>query len=74
MEYQAKLNESTHPFYIVFQVLKVFLNFVYSAVTRYFSSYCFTSVFTSVDVIFHNFLEHHSTLSETRFFHEYACY
>ena len=47
-------------------------NFFYNTVTRSFSSYCFTSMFTSVDAIGHNFLGLYSTLSETRFFHEYS--
>ena len=42
--------------------------FFYNTVARSFSSYCFTSVFRSADVIFHNFLELHSVPSETRFF------
>ena len=71
-EYQAKLNESVHPFYIVFQVLKVATShkFIYNTVTRSFSSYCFTSIFTSADVIFRNISELHSTLSEARLSHE----
>ena len=44
--------------------------FFYNTATRSFSSYCFTSIFTSADVIFHNILEFHSTLSERRFFHK----
>ena len=32
------------------------------------NSYCFASVSISADVIFHNFLEFHSTLSEKGFF------
>ena len=48
--------------------------FFYNTVTSSFSSYCFTSVFTSADVIFYNFLELHSTLSEIRFFHECSFY
>ena len=58
----------THSFYIVFQVLKVFSYFFYNTVTRSSNSYCFASVSISADVIFHNFLEFHSTLSEKGFF------
>ena len=47
--------------------------FFHNEVTRYFSSYCFTSIFTSADLIFHNFLElfiqHYL---KQRFFHECA--
>ena len=65
MEYQAELNETTHRFYSVFQVLKVLpLVCFYNTVIRFFSSYCFTSA----DAIFHNFLEMQLTLSETIFF------
>ena len=42
----------------------------YNTVTSSFSFYCFTSVFIPADAIFYNFLELHSTLSETIFFHE----
>ena len=63
MEYQAKLNESTHHFYIVFQAFKVLLNVFYNTVIRFFSSYCFKLA----DAIFHNFLEIHLTLPETIF-------
>ena len=66
MEYQAKLNETTHPFYIVFQVLKVFLINLFIIQ----SPGLFALIVLSADVIFHNILELHSTLSETRFFHE----
>ena len=30
-----------------------------NTVTSSFSSYCFTSAFTSADVIFHNFIQHY---------------
>ena len=36
--------------------------------TSYFISLCFTLVFTSADIVFHNFLELHSTLSEKKVF------
>ena len=35
--------------------------------TSSFIYYCFTSAFTSVDIIFQNFLDFHSLLSEKRF-------
>ena len=65
MEYQVKLNESTHLFYIVFQVLNLIqvLFFFYNTVIRFFSSYCFTSA----DAIFRNILEIHLKLFETIF-------
>ena len=46
-------------FYIVFKVLKVLYIFFYHTVTSSFSSYCFTLVFTSADVTFHNFIQHY---------------
>ena len=42
--------------------------FFYNAVIRSFSSHCFTSAFTSADVIFHNFLELHSAYLKEDFF------
>ena len=56
---------------IVFQVLKVPLINIYKmqipTSASYFISCCFILAFTSTDVIFHKFLELHSTLSEKRF-------
>ena len=63
MYYQTKLNENTDPFYIASQVLNV-LTKIFNVVTRSFIFYCFTSAFTSADIIFHNFLERHSALFE----------
>ena len=40
----------------------IYFSYVSNTITSFFSSYCFTSVFTSVDVIFHKFLEPRSTL------------
>ena len=44
------------------------LIFFYNAVIRSFSSHCFTSVLTSADVIFHNFLELQSAYLKEDFF------
>ena len=47
---------STCPLYIVFQILKVYISYknLQDTATSYFISYCFTLVFTSADLIFHN--------------------
>ena len=72
MEYQAKLNESTHLFYIAFQVLKVLLKnlFIIQSPGLLLLIVLHQFLTTTTDVIFHNFLELHSTLSEARVFHE----
>ena len=46
-------------FYIIFNVLKVLYIIFYNTVTSSFSSHCFTSAFTSADVMFHNFIQHY---------------
>ena len=46
-------------FYIIFDVLKVLYIIFYNTVTSSFSSHCFTSAFTSADVMFHNFIQHY---------------
>ena len=56
--------EKTRPFYNEFQVLKVSPIKIYmSNSPSSFIFYCFTLAFTSADIIFHNFLELHSTFS-----------
>ena len=65
MEYQAKLNEKYTLVFILFQVLKLLL--IKRCNYQFFISFCFLSAFTSTDIIFYNFLELHSTLSEKRF-------
>ena len=56
--------ENTRPFYNEFQVLKVSPIKIYmSNSPSSFIFYCFTLAFTSADIIFHNFLELHSTFS-----------
>ena len=64
--------KNTCLFYIVFQVMKVLLIKITGFLkkdtgTSSFISYCFTLTFTSADIIFHNFLELYSTLSEKLF-------
>ena len=53
--------KNSRPFYIVFEVLKVLFIKIYDTATSSFISYCFTLAFTSADIVFHNFLELHST-------------
>ena len=54
-------------FYIVFQVLKVLLKSLYDTPISSFICYCFALAFTSADIIFHNFFELHSVLTENKF-------
>ena len=55
-------------FYIVFQVFKVLLIKIYKTQPpQLFISFCSKLVFTSGDIIFHKFLELHSTLSKKIF-------
>ena len=44
---------------------------LYDTATSSIISCCFTLAFTSADIIFHKFLELHSTLSEKDFRHEF---
>ena len=62
--------KSTHPFYIVFQVLRVisYKNLYLGYSYWIFSFFCFTLAFTSADIICHRFLELHSTFSEKKIF------
>ena len=57
-----------HVWYIVFQVLKVILKKKQQqqqdTATSSLIPCCFTSAFTSADIIFCNYLEPHSTFSE----------
>ena len=57
-----------HPFYILLQVLKVLLIKIYKTqLPDLIFLMFYISFFTSADIIFHNFLELHLTLSEKRF-------
>ena len=60
--------KNTFPFYIVFQVLKVFLIKRSKNSHQIFFCLLFLLAFTSADIIFHKFLELHSTLSEKSIF------
>ena len=71
MEHRPKFKKTTRPFYLVFQGLKVLFTKSSSA-TSSFISYCVTLAFTSADIIFHNFLELQSILSEKYFRHEFS--
>ena len=63
MEYQAKLNERIHPFYTVFQVLKVLPKFFHNTVTRSFTVLIVLHQFLHQQMsFFTTFLELHSIL------------
>ena len=60
--------KATYSFYIVFQVLRVFfIKIDKIQATDFFYFLMFYIPFTSVDIIFHNFLEFHSTLTKKTF-------
>ena len=74
-----KLNESTHSFKIIFQssfegISHIF--FMIHSPGLFVLIVLHQFLHQHADVIFHNFLELHSTLpeSETRFFHECSFY
>ena len=59
--------KNTCPFYcIVFQVLKELLKKIIKCSYQIFYFLLFLVAFTSADIIFHKFLELHSTLSEKK--------
>ena len=59
--------KNTCPFYNVFQVLKVLLIKICKIQPPDLYFLLFLLTFTSADIIFHKFLELHSTLSEKKF-------
>ena len=73
MEYQTKLNEkymSVLSSIVAILHFKFFEDISYEKLTKYTSSFvccCFIPAFTPADIIFYNFLELHSKLSQKRF-------
>ena len=72
VEYQSKSNEKyTRFYYIVFQILKLISIESYKIQVPVFVYCCFTSAFTSENIIFYNFLKLRSTLSKRYFRHKF---
>ena len=69
-KWQQKSNEKYTVFYIAFQVLRVLLkkNVRYSHQIFYFLLFYMILAFTLADIMFHKFLELHSTLSKKKIF------
>ena len=70
MEYQLKSMKNTHPlaFYIVFKFWRILLIKIVGYSHWIFYLFCFMLAFTSTDIVFHRFLELHSTLSGKKIF------
>ena len=68
MEYKPELNEKCMPFLHCISSIEITsYKYLEDSVTSSYISYCFTLAFTSADIIFQNFIELHSVLSEESF-------